>query len=300
MREQMNSEYGRHTWVLKNSMVELQNADFAAYKNFWGDEFRWTALLPFAWKLIDNHWLEFPDLALYDSDEETAFNSAISIWSAAIHLLGLGMGWSDIEKGLAEWETLDFATGYHPVLDLVKKLCGDELDLLEFHIRQNRGIYGWVFSQIDEAPEKVNLERNPRSDPDEIQDWAADMAPLGRLLLHGGSDPLHLSPHFRDSVIGDDEFSRDFKLDRLRGDRYVLRLPRYAKWPLQLKNCGAQERNEIGEFLYESVDVQIENLGSIGLFVGGGGQYDRRRFRYSETYKEIKAGSQYISHYWGI
>ena len=300
MKDRINSQFGKHSWVLKNSMIDLQSEDFASYKEFWGDEFRWTALLPFSWKLIDYPWIEFPERLIEDSDDGEGYNTAISIWSAAIHLLGLGMGWSDIEKGLSEWETLDFAVGYHPVLDFVKRLCGEELDLLEYHVRQNRGVYGGVFSRLDQDASQIDLEKNPKSDAEEIQAWATDMAPLGRMLLQGGSDPLHLADHFRDSVTGNGDFSRDFHLDRPRGGQYVLKLPRYSKWPLQLKNCGAQVTNEIGEFSYEPVDVHIENLGSIGLFVGCGGQFDRRRFRYSESYKEVKPGSQYISHYWGL
>jgi hypothetical protein len=99
-------------------------------------------------KMIDYPWVEFPQVNMEpQSYRETSQNAAIAIWSASIHLLGLGMGWSDIEKGLTEWETVDFATGYHPVLDTVRKLCGDDLASLAFHVNLNRDEYFEVFSK---------------------------------------------------------------------------------------------------------------------------------------------------------
>lgn len=295
----MSHRYGKHVWLVKNAMVELQESDSSKYRSFWGDEFRWTALLPLAWKLIDYPWIEFPERRIEDLDGESGFDAAIALWSAAIHLLSLGMGWSDIEKGLTEWETTGFATGYHPVLDFVKKLCGEEVSLLEFHIQNNRGKYLEIFSQFDEDPSQIDRER-PIRELRGIRELASRKPSLGQLLVVGGSDPLHLSTHFRNSVIGDDEFSHDYEIEQHRDEKFVLKLPRYAKWPLQLKNCGAQSTNEIGEFSYGSVEVEIAHLGSIGLFIGGSGRYDRRRFRYTSAYKEIKDGSQFISHYWGL
>lgn len=294
----MFSEHGKDAWILKNTMGVLQDDEFSKYRDFWGDEFRWTALLPFAWKMIDYPWVEFPQLTTEIDDGMSGHNTAIAIWSTALHLLGLGMGWSDIEKGLKQWETTEFAAGYHPVLDFVKKLCGDQIKALELHMRSNKFYYLYIFSQLDEDPSQ--LDKKEILDSDAIDREAQRMQTLSRLSLPGTDDSLHIGMHFRDSVIGDDDFSRDFRLERLRDGRCVLYLPRYAKWSLQLKNCGAQTVNELGEFSYEEVDVQIENLGSIGLFVGEGGMSDRRRFRYSEMYREIKPGSQYISHAWGI
>ena len=302
MNRQVSSEHGKNNWVIDNSMHTVQELSFGDYRDFWGDEYCWTALLPFVWKMIDYPWIEFPQVNMEpQSDRETSFSAAIAIWSASIHLLGLGMGWSDIEKGLAEWETLDFATGYHPVLDTVKKLCGDDLASLSFHINLNRDEYFEVFSKLDEIPSKMYQDRKEKLNLDSVESNAVNRMTLSKLLLQGGYDPLHLSMHFRNSVIGHDEFSRDFKLKRLNDERYVLHLPRYSKWALQLKNCGAQTFNELNEISYGEVDVQIENLGSIGLFVGGGGgHFERRWFRNSETYKENKPGSQYESHSWGI
>jgi hypothetical protein len=54
---------------------------------------------------------------------------------------------------------------------------------------------------------------------DSVESNAVNRMMLSKLLLQGGYDPLHLSMHFRDSVIGHDEFSRDYKLEQLNDER---------------------------------------------------------------------------------
>lgn len=283
-------------------MHSVQDSDFGWYRDFWGDEYRWTTLLPFAWKMIDYPWIEFPQIDIESpSIRRVNHDFAIATWNASLHLLGLGMGWSDIGKGLTEWETLDFSPGHHPVLDMVKKLCGDEIESLISHVGENSSSYFEVFSNIDEYPAKINQNFSSHLEPELMLRNSSNKETLSYRLLFGGYDPLHLTVHFRNSVIGRNQFSPDHRLEQLNADRYILHLPRYATWALQLKNCGARSINELNEVSYGSVEVQIENLGSLGIFVGGGGGHlDRRWFRHSETYKEIRPGSQYASHSWGI
>ena len=302
MNRHASCEHGKDYWVVENAMHSVQDSDFGWYRDFWGDEYRWTSLLPFAWKMIDYPWVEFPQFNIETpSDREISHDVAVSTWNASLHLLGLGMGWSDIGKGLTEWETLDFSCGHHPVLDMVKKLCGDDIESLIIHVGENSSSYFEVFSSLDEYPAKI--KRNISALPElksRIYE-ASNKEALSYRLLGGGYDPLHLTVHFRNSVIGRNQFSPDHRLEQLNADRYILHLPRYATWALQLKNCGARSINELNEVSYGSVEVQIENLGSLGVFVGGGGGHlDRRWFRHSETYKEIRPGSQYASHSWGI
>ena len=283
-------------------MHSVEDTDFGWYQDFWGDQYRWTSLLPLAWKMIDYPWFEFPKtINESPSDNEVSHDAAAATWNAALHLLGLGMGWSDIGKGLTEWETLDFSTGHHPVLDMVKKLCGEDIDSMITHVGENSSSYAEVFSSIDEYPAKINQNFNTHVEPDLIIRNLSNKESLSYRLLFGGYDPLHLTVHFKNSVIGRSQFSRNYRLEQLTDDRYILHLPRYANWALQLKNCGASSVNELDEVSYGTVEVQIENLGSLGVFVGGGGGHlDRRWFRHSETYKEIRPGSQYASHSWGI
>ncbi len=298
-----DSEWGKVDWVIKNSMESLQKTDFEKhlneYRKFWGDEFRWTSLLPFAWKMMDYPWLEFPEAdQQVNFDENTKSDLAIGIWSATLHLLGPGMGWIDIKKGLEEWGKVGYRNGYHPILDFVKKMCGESIEYLIHHVGGWDEYYSGSLSELNLTGSfnKKRPTRQSEREPDtRIWPWMAQK------LSNGGSDPLHLSMHFKGSVIGHDEFSRDFRLERLSEERFMLKLPRYSQWALQLKNCGAQSFDEGGQINDAYVDVQIANLGSIGTFAtfAGPAVGNETWFRYSEDYNETPE-SQIASHGWGL
>jgi hypothetical protein len=293
------SEWGKTDWVLKNSMESLQKTDFEEYRKFWGDEFRWTSFLPFAWKMLDYPWLEFPEADQHENlDHSTKGDLAIGIWSTTLHLLGPGMGWINIRKGLEEWGKVHYRNGFHPILDFVKKMCGDSIEHLSMHVANWNDYYLDSLSELNLTGSYLK-ERPPSRDEREpdTRTWPW----LAQKLIDGGTDPLHLSHHFTSSVIGDDEFFRDFKLERLSEERFILKLPRYAQWALQLKNCGAQSFDEGGQVNDAYVDVRITNLGSIGTFAtfAGPAVGNETWFRYSEEYDESPE-SQIASHAWGL
>ena len=254
--------------------------------------------MPFAWKMMDYPWLEFPEADQHENlDDKTKFDLAIGIWSATLHLLGPGMGWIDIKKGLEEWRKVGYRNGYHPILDFVKKMCGESIEHLIYYVG------GW--EDYSATLSELNLtgsfnKKQPASqnecEPD-IRTWPW----LAQQLIKGGPDSLHLSMHFKNSVIGDDRFSPDFRLERLSEERFMLKLPRYAQWALQLKNCGAQSFDKGGQINDAYVDVQIANLGSIGTFAtfAGPAVGNETWFRYSEDYNETPE-SQIASHAWGL
>ena len=298
-----DSEWGKTDWVIKNSMDALQKTDFEdhlnEYRKFWGDEFRWTSFLPLAWKMLDYPWLEFPEADQHENlSDYTKGDLAIGIWSTTLHLLGPGMGWINIKKGLEKWGSNQYRNGFHPILDFVKKMCGESIEHLSLHVA------GWNDYYLDSLS-KLNLtgpylKEKPAS-RDEREPDTRTWPWLAQKLIDGGSDPLHLSWHFTSSVVGHDEFSRDFRLERLSEERFVLKLPRYAQWARQLKNCGA-DHVKVGELIRDAyVDVQIANLGSIGTFATFAGPDSKRQtwFRYSEDYNE-SPDSQIISHAWGL
>ncbi len=298
-----DSEWGKADWVIKNSMDTLQKTDFEEhlneYRKFWGDEFRWTSFLPFAWKMLDYPWLEFPEADQHENlNDYTKGDLAIGIWSTTLHLLGPGMGWIDIKKGLEEWRKVEYRNGYHPILDFVKKICGESIQHLSHHVG------GWD-DYYSESLSKLNLtgsfQKKQPASQSEREPNIRTLPWLAQKLIDGGSDPLHLSWHFTSSVIGHDEFSRDFRLERLSEERFMLKLPRYAQWALQLKNCGAQLFDEGGQIHDAYVDVQIANLGSIGTFAtfAGPAVGNETWFRYSEDYNETPE-FQIASHAWGL
>jgi hypothetical protein len=84
------SEWGKADWVIKNSMESLQKTDLEEhlneYRKFWGDEFRWTSFLPFAWKMLDYPWLELPEADQHENlSDYTKGDLAIGIWSTTLH-----------------------------------------------------------------------------------------------------------------------------------------------------------------------------------------------------------------------
>ena len=298
-----DSEWGKTDWVIKNSMDALQKTDFEEhlneYRKFWGDEYRWTSFLPFAWKMLDYPWLEFPEADQHENlDDNTKVDQAIGIWSATLHLLGPGMGWIDIKKGLEEWGKVGYRNGYHPILDFVKKMCGESIEHLIHHVGGWDEYYSGSLSELNltgSFNKKRPMGQSEREPDTRAWPWMAQK------LSNGGSDPLHLSMHFKGSVIGHDEFSRDFRLERLSEQRFTLKLPRYSQWALQLKNCGAQSFDKGGQIDDAYVDVQIANLGSIGTFAtfAGPAVGNETWFRYSEDYNETPE-SQIASHAWGL
>ena len=99
MNQFVSNEHGKNLWTVENSMHSVEDSDFGWYQDFWGDQYRWTSLLPLAWKMIDYPWFEFPKtINESPSDNEVSHDAAAATWNAALHLLGLGMGWSDIGR----------------------------------------------------------------------------------------------------------------------------------------------------------------------------------------------------------
>ena len=92
------------------------------YMGFWGDQYEWTALLPVAWKMIPTN-----NRLIHPSGDHQA---ACCWWNTALHLLGLGMGWTNIATGLQNWRRLDYPTN-HPILQLVFDSYGESIEALE-------------------------------------------------------------------------------------------------------------------------------------------------------------------------
>ena len=78
-------------WQLRTQTDE----SLEKYRNFWGDEFGWTALLPLAWTSYSAPGFSVKPV-FSESEDMADIYSAAAYWSAAIHLLGLGLGWTDI------------------------------------------------------------------------------------------------------------------------------------------------------------------------------------------------------------
>jgi hypothetical protein len=298
---------GRRHWIVENTAGNIEHHDWQEYREFWGDEFRWTSLLPFAWSMIDYPGFEIHPENFVPKDPEAADRSkppldgSVALWSAVIHLLGLGMGWTYLSEGLELWKKERYQTGFHPILDLVKRLCGEHLDALLLHLQLNSEQYLHTLSSLSVPRRQADPRRlMPVVGEEEAASAAAQFAPLGRELLVGGYDPLHLSLHFDHSVNGHGDIMQRNSLIQLGSHHYVLLLDRYAQWGHALANCDAQRLDTDGEEAEVLVEVRIKNLGSLGQFAGpgmalGGGS---RWFRVDEQYSGGLM-PQYESYAWG-
>jgi hypothetical protein len=295
-------EKGNHLdWVFRAQ--EIDGGD-QRYRDQWGDEWRWTSMLPLAWSNIDIENLTIrPRAGQFKYDEP--YTHAIAQWSMALHLLGLGMGWNNIGAGLRNWARYEFREGYHPILDFLKRTFGDEIRALEVYF----GVSPRV--QILEALDAIRLGIPESFDgwtfdeslmfeyEIEVMDWVRSADPseptLASLLLSGG-DALHLEDHcaasFRDplrDLMGAER--------RIRNGNFVqIWTHLYGGWAHRLAATSHEFKD--ADFLGEghiTVQVEIEKIGVIGNFIWS--KESSRWFRYSEGYGVPSL--QYEAHLWG-
>lgn len=275
------------------------------HENFWGSDFRWTSTLPIAWKNLESQDFSLKPVistaTMPDSDSQ--FASIASYWTTAIHLLGLGMGWTNIGEGLRLWSRQDYPMGAHPILDFLKRSYGRNLYSLElyFATKDREGIF-WALNNL--KPEPQGFKAGPTWESLDY-DWK-NTGYLERLgsrqrlfaesLLVGGVDPLHLEDHTVRSFNAewlepvDSYYSSDDNL------RFLFVYPRYAGWATSLaRNSELQEVGSQGLDSSLEVRVDIERLGSLGSFAFN--RSTQRWFLYSKKYWSL--GTQLESHEWG-
>jgi hypothetical protein len=182
------------------------------HRFFWGDEFNWTSLLSVAWKNIENPGLAIRPIVSKkkSSNSSPQIYSSASYWSTAIHLLGLGMGWTNIGEGLRIWREADFRKDHHPILDFIWRSYGEDIYSLELYFATQQR---WqIFNSLSEMGNRVSSETsqpgpNWRSlDYDwqnvgYLESLKSKSRNLAEQLLEGGIDPLHLERHIVESFI---------------------------------------------------------------------------------------------------
>lgn len=286
--------------------IRLSNVvhDEIRYREHWGDEYLWTSMLPLAWSSIDISGISIRARRRQrlggDSHE-----SAIAQWSMAIHLLGLGMGWTDIAKGLRGWREHDYREGHHPILDFLLNNFGDQIEALE--------VFFAISSRNEINDALLDIRRSARGDNSSLEienqfgseyefqlrefleeDRYGEKS-FGRLLLESG-DALHLDSHcassFRDAL-------RDMMGMEIRtrqGEYLKIWTPYYGGWAHRLAATTRDLHTD--EFLEADctmIDVDIKTIGYIGTFAWGG--TTNRWFRYSQNYGH--ATQQFEAHCWG-
>lgn len=270
------------------------------YNNFWGDEFGWTALLPIAWASYSAPGFSIKPVFEASEDMEETY-SAASYWSAAVHLLGLGMGWTDIGGGLRQWRDKDYQDGNHPILDFIKRSYGEDIRALEvwFGVHQRHRLQETLYElarkpmEMMEEPADFSLYMQWEID---YVDVARERRTLPSRLLDGG-DALHLEDHLVNSIRGEDGRGAEPWINKRNGDNANnVTFYRYGGWAFELAHMSElRPRNNDVHVMDQAVKVEIENIGYLGDFVLH--PSSNRWFVFSHTYGVPSL--QWEAHYWG-
>jgi hypothetical protein len=282
------------------------------FETAWGEQYEWTSMLPVAWKLVGTS-----DTRIRPSSSTSKRDP--SWWFTPLHLLGLGLGWTDIGKGLYEWQRQGYPKGAHPILDLVFNTWGQSIAALEIWLRGSMwtGELEKPLSDLRDEPfESFKLSPIPETEKDELfeeeisrlkrLDLSGRRISLAKNLLSGGYDPLHLSVHFPGSVWPNqdpnhlafvtDEYSEgDNDAYAINPEEYLWEayFDRYAGFHVQLNVLAAGMMT--GEVFSgkEKVRVHIKNFGYLGEFMRH--EKTRRWFLFYES-EDVRFDD---AHLWG-
>jgi hypothetical protein len=271
------------------------------YRDFWGDEYNWTALLPLAWKSFEAPYFSIrPDLR--EQDTELRVYQAASYWATAIHLLGLGMGWTQIGHGLRIWRENRYITESHPILDFIWRSYGEEIRALEVYFGvSERYLIFEALSKMSDSPLAIST---PLTDRSEYYEWerqfssgSTTRSPLAEALLAGG-DALHLEHHVVDSFTPNEMESYFRPQVKNSNSPYVfdLEFGKYAGWGLLLSQVDELKKFSEDGFREDlEVNVRIRTLGHIGRFMHH--NTSGRWFLFSDDFGAPSL--QWSSHMWG-
>jgi hypothetical protein len=290
-----------------NWKVRLSNSETnqVHYQNAWNDDYLWNSMLPLAWSCID-----ISGISIRPSNQRSlggdSHASAIAQWAMAIHLLGLGMGWTNIGKGLQTWAARSYGEGFHPILDFLAKNFGSEIEALEiyfgvsprYQIREVLELFrthgrGVAHSTSIESADSKEYEIRARQI---LEDINSPTRSLGQLLLNGG-DALHLDSHCAKSFLGNENGGSFIGLDhRVENEQLVnVWTPWYGGWAHRLAVTSDYLKTDtlLGPGS-KFVSVEIQDIGSLGAFVWN--PKTSRWFRYTKHYRGFQ---QVEAHEWG-
>ncbi len=256
-------------------------------------------MLPIAWKS-----LEIRDFAIKPGKrtrEDGDWDSRpFALWSMAIHLLVLGMGWNDVGKGLRTWRETGYRNETHPILDFLFRTFGTNIGALEIYYANGNGHMTAEVARRMTVPivsERTYAATTARSD-----DWS--FLPDSRVLdkefveqLLEAGDLLHLDMHVADS-IGGEQVRLDKPWVKRVGDEeeFKFGLNQYVGWGLQLAREDELELiEEDGNLVDVEVRVSIKDIGELGTFYLN--KSTGRWFMFSESYGVPSL--QWDAHLWG-
>lgn len=289
------------------SVREPDHSSGVVYRDLWGDEFRWTWMLPYAWTTWRNPKLG-PRIDLKRLDPQDAHHTSIGTWAMTIHLLALGLGWTSIRNGLATWRSHHYRANMHPILDYIKSLIGIEgLEALEIYFGVQDRMLDHTLVELAKAfgdmtnaePETQNFDSYERKLNKLLRSLPDNSPNLVSALLAGGSDPLHLDHHISSSIRprqGDEKPAKVTITRKASPTTYAVSIDRYAGWAFSLAaEAGIQEEDPIAAGRADAeVELTIAPIGFVGTF--------RRHWttgRYFAFDSRYEGNGQVQVHEWG-
>jgi hypothetical protein len=248
-----------------------------SYMDFWGDQYEWTSLLPIAWKMCSTNGRLKPPV----NNPELA----AAWWMVPLHLLGLGMGWTNLALGLQQWRESGYNTD-HQLLKFIFESYGTSLEALEVWLVKNQDVndqftealalHGYSGFHTDENLRAEQYDQQKINTLGEYLETAKRLHNFGprwqmaKYLFGGGWDPLHLSTHFLGSAEFDGTKVHDRRdLDEIKilywsEEQIGVRAPAYKGFPHRLIE-GLAEHFDSGNAA-PLVSLYIESLGHLGDF----------------------------------
>jgi hypothetical protein len=290
-----------------NLNIRLSNSETnqVHYRNAWNDDYLWNSMLPLAWSCIDISGISIrPNKQRSLGGDSHA--SAIAQWAMAIHLLGLGMGWTNIGKGLRTWASRSYGEGFHPILDFLAKNFGSEIEALEIYFgvsprHQIREVLELFSAPGGKDAHSTSIENVDSSKYEFrarkfLEGSDSRTRSLGQHLLNGG-DALHLDGHCAKSFRGNENGGSFMGLDHRVESEQLLKIwtPWYGGWAHRLAVTSDYLKTDtlLGPGS-KFVSIEIQDIGSLGTFIWN--PKTGRWFRYTEHYRGFE---QVETHEWG-
>ena len=248
-----------HTWKVRYGVPKSHSEQM----EFFGDEYRWTSLVPILWQSVDSPAARIlpPKFLPNGFEIETC-----AWWNGALHLLAFGMGWTDMAKGLREWREGGYRRD-NAVLRLIYDTYGSSIEALEYWLYL--GLIDYSLGNTDEdrgatkpSPERIDEQRGRLR---MLQDSGPRHRLTRELLL--GNDTLHLSGHFPGSVghpqdsrpiIDEDLFDEDMS-------RRLLRVRLYKGWQRAVTEFLREENRSL-ETSEITAAVLVSRIGYLGSY----------------------------------
>ena len=265
----------------------------------WGDEPRWTSMLLYGWKTCTEPALA-PSLTIEVSQDGTVEGSDknIGLFSMSLHLLALGMGWTDVAAGLRHWRSIGYQQDHHVILDYLMRALGpDALIALEIFcgvVPDSELHHGLVY--LANYP----LRPPAHTDPPMIstyEELALARHRERQLVLPW--DNLHLTGHVGKSIAGGGGGIQPprFTLEVMQPRRlYKLNVETYACWAFALaaveRELHATDEPVTGDDI--EVDVHVAPIGYLGTFLKA---HDTNRWFL--TTRDLPLDAQFTAHGWG-